>query len=317
MEHKPVLLREVIEYLDPKSNQNFIDCTFGGGGHTTEILSKTTPGGRVLGIEASGESLEKFKIQNSKSKIFKDRLILINDNFRNLRNIYANSFHYPVSGILLDLGLSSMELADESRGFGFLTDGPLDMRFDQKHQDLTAGEILNKYPLENLVKIFCDYGEVPRSQARLVSEAIGQERKIRSLRTVADFLRVVLKTLYPRAWERGEITGETKNFYHHRRKINHPATQFFQALRIAVNDELGSLREVLPAAEEVLAPKGRIVVISFHSLEDRIVKNFFRDEAKAGRLKILTKKPLVADEAERQENPRSRSAKLRVAEKVN
>ncbi len=313
MEHKPVLLREVIEYLDLKSNQNFIDCTFGGGGHSREILRLVGKGGKVLGIDADKSNLDNFQFPISNFQ----NLLLVHDNFRNLRNIYANSFPYPVSGILLDLGLSSMELADESRGFGFLTDGPLDMRFDQKHQDLTAGEILNKYPLENLVKIFCDYGEVPRGQARLVSEAIGQERKIRPLRTVADFLRVVLKALYPRAWERGEITGETKNFYHHRRKINHPATQFFQALRIAVNDELGSLREVLPAAEDVLAPKGRIAVISFHSLEDRIVKNFFRDEAKAGRLKILTKKPLVADEAERQENPRSRSAKLRVAEKVN
>jgi len=313
VEHKPVLLREVIEYLDLKSNQNFIDCTFGGGGHSREILRLVGKGGKVLGIDADKSNLDNFQFPISNFQ----NLLLVHDNFRNLRNIYANSFPYPVSGILLDLGLSSMELADESRGFGFLTDGPLDMRFDQKHQDLTAGEILNKYPLENLVKIFCDYGEVPRGQARLVSEAIGQERKIRPLRTVADFLRVVLKALYPRAWERGEITGETKNFYHHRRKINHPATQFFQALRIAVNDELGSLREVLPAAEDVLAPKGRIAVISFHSLEDRIVKNFFRDEAKAGRLKILTKKPLVADEAERQENPRSRSAKLRVAEKVN
>jgi len=313
--HKPVLLKEVIEYLDPQSNQNFIDCTFGGGGHSMEILRRVGDGGRVLGIDADGESLEKFKAKNSKVKI-KDRLILINNNFRNLKSVYANNFSYPVDGILFDLGLSSMELMDETRGFGFLTDGPLDMRFSTKDQDLTASEVLNKYNLENLVRIFRDYGEVSYGQAKIVAEAVSQNRKKRPIETVADFLRIILTTLYPRAWERGEITLETRNFYRHRKRINHPATLFFQALRIEVNDELESLRAALGTTEEILGPKGKIVVISFHSLEDRIVKNFFRDEYRAGRLKILTKKPVVAGETERQENPRSRSAKLRAAEKM-
>ncbi len=300
--------------MDPQPNQNFIDCTFGGGGHSIVILAKTLPNGKILGIDANRDSLEKFKIQNSKFKN-KDRLILINDNFRNLKSIYANNFPYPVSGILLDLGLSSMELGDPERGFSFLTDGLLDMRFDQQKHGLTAGEVLNKYDLENLIKIFTEYGEAPRGKAWQVAKAVVAARKRQLFRTTFDFSRVILQVFYPRAVERGEITMATKDFYHKRRKITHPATQFFQALRIEVNDELGNLREVLPSAMEILAKGGRLAVISFHSLEDRIVKNFFRDGAKAGQLKILTKKPIGPEEIERQENPRSRSAKLRVAEK--
>ena len=308
MDHKPVLLKEVIEYLDPKPNQNFIDCTFGGGGHSREILNCVGKGGKLLGIDADKNNLDNF--QN------KDRLILINDNFRNLKSIYANNFPYAISGILLDLGISSMELDDQERGFSFLKDGPLDMRFDQGKQGTTAEAILNQDTLENLIKIFTEYGEAPRGKAWQVAKLVVAGRRKNPFRTTFDFLQVVLQAFYPGAVERGEITTATRDFYHHRRKITHPATQFFQALRIEVNDELGSLREVLPVAVEILAKGGRLAVISFHSLEDRIVKNFFRDLAKEGQLKILTKKPIAPGEAEIKDNPRSRSAKMRVAEKI-
>ncbi|NMC51428.1 16S rRNA (cytosine(1402)-N(4))-methyltransferase RsmH [Candidatus Kuenenbacteria bacterium] len=310
MEHKPVLLKEVIDYLDPKPNQNFIDCTFGGGGHAAEILQRIEPNGRLLGIDANGESLEKFKI--------KDGLILINDNFRNLKKIHEHYFSCPIDGVLFDLGLSSIELADRDRGFSFLADGPLDMRFDREAQYLTAGEVLNKYVLENLIKIFVDYGEVPRGSAKLVAEAVVETRKKKPLATVFDFLSLILGSLYPRAFETGKITIETRDFYHHRKRISHPATQFFQALRIEVNDELESIKQVLPIAIDILRTGGRVAVISFHSLEDRIVKNYFRDWARAEspKIRLLTKKPVVPAEEELRANPRSRSAKLRVAEKI-
>lgn len=313
--HKPVLLKEVIEYLDPKPNQNFIDCTFGGGGHATAIVAIIGPNGKLLGVDANSESLAEFKTQNSKLKI-KDRLILVNDNFRNLKSIYADNFPYPVSGVLWDLGLSSMELAAKERGFSFAHNGPLDMRFDSRKQALTAGEILNKYTLENLVKIFCAYGEVPLGKARLVARAIIAARKRAALQSINDLVAIILQALYPGAFSRGEITVATRDFYHKRKKIIHPATQFFQALRMEVNDELPALEESLRAGMEIIGTGGKLAVIAFHSLEDRIVKNIFRNAARDGGWRLLTKKPRVPTEIERADNPRSRSAKLRVMEKI-
>jgi len=308
--HKPVMLREVLEYLDPKPNQNFIDCTFGGGGHATAILERIGQAGLLLAIDADSQILKNVKCQMSNVKC-------VNDNFRSLKSIYANNFPYPVSGILLDLGLSSMELDDETRGFSFLKDGPLDMRFDKAKQELTAGEVLNKYTLDNLVKIFTEYGEVPIGRARQVAKAVVETSRRRRMETSFDFVAVILQAFYPGAFARGKISVTTRDFYHHRKKITHPATQFFQALRVEVNGELASLKLVLPQAMDILETGGRLAVIAFHSLEDRIVKKFFKESVHGDSptLRLLTKKPVAPTLEEIADNPRSRSAKLRVAEK--
>jgi len=292
--HIPVLLHEVLEYFNPKPNQNFIDCTFGGGGHGLEILKIILPNGKLLAIDANGEIK---KLRNKEIKGNKN-LIFVNDNFRNLDKIVKNYFSYPVNGILLDLGLSSDELENSGRGFSFLKDEPLDMRFDIR-QNLTAFEIINYYSLENLIDIFKNFGEY--RYAKNLAKKIIELRKKKKIKTTFELVEVV--RLVAR-----------QNF---KEKI-HPATKVFQALRIAVNDELRNLSLVLPQTIDILAPLGRLIVISFHALEDRIVKNFFRDTAKAEApfIKILTKKPIVSTTEEIKNNPRSRSAKMRIIEKL-
>jgi len=292
--HIPVLLHEVLEYFNPKPNQNFIDCTFGGGGHGLEILKIILPNGKLLAIDANGEIK---KLRNKEIKGNKN-LIFVNDNFRNLDKIVKNYFSYPVNGILLDLGLSSDELENSGRGFSFLKDEPLDMRFDIR-QNLTAFEIINYYAIENLKNILKNFGDY-RYDKNLEKKII-ELRKKKKIKTTFELVEVV--RLVAR-----------QNF---KEKI-HPATKVFQALRIAVNDELRNLSLVLPQTIDILAPLGRLIVISFHALEDRIVKNFFRDTAKAEApfIKILTKKPIVSTTEEIKNNPRSRSAKMRIIEKL-
>ncbi len=291
--HKPVLLKEVLDYLIPAPDKNFIDCTFGGGGHGVEILKRIAPEGKLLAIDADIETSNQISdIRNNKNIIF------INDNFRNLQEIVAKKFPYSVQGILLDLGLSSDQLENSGRGFSFQKDEPLDMRFDTR-QSLTAAEILNSYSLEALYDIFKNYGEYPH--ARRLCQGIFRTRKITKFKTTQQLVALVLEI-------------QPRRFFD---KL-HPATKVFQALRIAVNDELESLKEVLPQAVDILSANGRLMVISFHALEDRIVKNFFRDLARqeVPVIKILTKKPVVPSEEEIRQNPRSRSAKMRVAEKM-
>ncbi len=299
--HKPVLLDEAIEYLNLNSGDNAIDCTFGGGGHSRAILKKIQPTGRLLAIDAD-KSVALAKgwetLNPSQAAIFKNKNFkLIIGNFRQLKKIVEKNFNYPVKGILLDLGLSSDQLEDSGRGFSFQRDEPLDMRFDAS-QNLTAAGILNNYSLENLYDIFKNFGEYPH--ARRLSKIIIKQRKIKKFRTTFDLVEVVRRLPVGRR---------------HRRI--HPATQVFQALRIAVNNELENLRKVLPQAVEILQPRGRLVVISFQSLEDRIVKNYFRDEARreGSVIKLLTKKPVVPKMEEVKNNPRSRSAKMRAIEK--
>lgn len=284
--HKPVLLKEVIDYLNPQPNQNFIDCTIGGGGHSKVILEKIKPSGKILGIDLNREALENLKDLNN--------LILIQDNFSNLKSIVEKNNFYPVNGILLDLGFSSDLLENSGRGFSFLRDEPLDMRFGLRN-DLTVEKIINQYQEEDLIKIFKEYGE-ERFSKRIAEEII-KERKKNNIKTTLQLVEII-KRVVP-------------SYYQHSRI--HFATRIFQALRIEVNNELNNLKKVLPKAIEILQPKGRIVVISFHSLEDRIVKRFFKEKKD---LKILTKKPITPSLEEIQENPRSRSAKLRAAEKI-
>ncbi len=309
--HEPVLLKEVLEYLRPEPNDNFIDGTLGNGGHALALLKLITPSGRLLGIDLNRRTIEMTQERiNAAASQIGDRLILVKDNFNNLEQIVSTYKFYPVKGILLDLGFSSSELADPERGFSFEQVGPLDMRYGDTR--LTAKEIVNHWSERELSRIFKEYGE--ERYARLIARAMVEARKIRELETTTDLVRVIERV----------YRGKPKP------KI-HFATKIFQSLRIAVNDELNNLKLVLPAALKVLAPAGRLAIISFHSLEDKIVKDFFKQESKGclcppslpichcghePSLKIITKKPIRPSQLEIKNNPRSRSAKMRVAEKI-
>jgi len=332
--HIPVLLNEVIEYLEPKPGENFIDCTIGGGGHAIKILEKAFPSGRLLGIDWDHEMLErlslKLKVPEGQSygagknpKVL-NRVILTRGSFANLEKIAQENNFTEVDGILLDLGMSSWHLEKSGRGFSFKKDEPLDMRYNVEkiqnpkskiqNYNLTAREIVNTWPEREIEKILKEYGE--RRFAKRIAKAIVNSRKIKPIKTTFQLVDIVKKTV-PHKYQHKKI---------------HPATKTFQALRIAVNNELENLKKTLPQAVKLLRPKGSLVVISFHSLEDRIVKDFFRKESKdcicppeipvcvcghKRTLKIITKKPITPSQEEIISNPRARSAKLRVAERID
>ncbi|MEM3054800.1 MAG: 16S rRNA (cytosine(1402)-N(4))-methyltransferase RsmH [Candidatus Bathyarchaeia archaeon] len=292
--HFPVMKAEVIQHLDPKPNENFVDCTIGEGGHTTAILERNKPCGKVLGIDSDSEILEKLK-RKVKGTEHEERLILACENFANLSTIVKNFNFKPVSGVLFDLGLSSWHLEESGRGFSFLRNEPLDMRYNTQQSALTAEAIVNSWSLKEIEKILRLYGQ-ERFSRKIAEEII----KSRPLKTTVDLVTAVERATP--AW-------------YHCRKI-HPATKTFQALRIAVNSELESLEKALPQALDIMESGGRLIVIAFHSLEDRIVKNFLREKSKEGVLEILTKKPLRPSKEEIAKNPRSRSARLRAATKI-
>jgi len=291
MNHIPVLLKEVLKYFNPHSGENFIDCTVGFGGHALSILKRIAPQGKVLGIEIDEKVLEILK-----KKTISERLILIQGSFTDLKKIAKENSFDSINGILFDLGMSSWQIEESSRGFSFKKNEPLDMRFGDK--SLTAEEIINRWPKEELIKIFQEYGE--ERYARRIAYRICQTRQTKPIKTTNQLVEIIQKAV--------------PNRYQHRRI--HFATRIFQALRIAVNDELNNLKKALPQALEILEKNGKLAIISFHSLEDRIVKIFFRETAKEENLKILTKKPIRPDQEEIDLNPRSRSAKLRVALKL-
>jgi 16S rRNA (cytosine1402-N4)-methyltransferase len=295
MIHKPVLIKEVIDGLCSKQDENFVDCTIGQGGHTKLILEKNSPKGKVLGID-----LDPSQIQNCKENLknFKDRLILVNDSYSNLKNIIEENNFNNISGVLLDLGFSSWQVDGSDKGFSFQYDEPLDMRYDEKRNNITAEIIINEWSELEIEKIFSEFGEEKFSKK--IAKKIIEERKIRRIETT---------------FELAEIIRESTPSFYWRGKI-HYATRVFQALRIAVNKELENVERVLPDAISILEKGGRLVVISFHSLEDRIVKNIFKQKEKENIIKILNKKPITAGESEIVENPRSRSAKLRIAQKI-
>lgn len=315
MVHVPVLLNEVIEYLDPKPNENFIDATLGDGGHAKEILKRAAPGGKLLGIDRDINSIQSAK-ENLKE--FGERVIFAQGNFSDLKNIIIDTPGFgKVSGILADLGLSSAQIESSGRGFSFDSDEPLIMSqtWPMAEGQKTAMEIVNNYREEDLSKIFHEYGE--ERLARAIAQRIVKARKEKSITTARELADIAF--------------GAYKKFSAGKKWNIHPATRIFMALRIAVNNEMENLESFLPQAVESLSDKGRIVVISFHSLEDRIVKNFFRRESRncicspeemecvcahIKTLKIITKKPITASLDEINSNPRSRSAKLRVAEKI-
>lgn len=295
LRHLPVLLKETITALALQANDNAVDCTVGAGGHAAAILGMTAPRGRLLGLDLDEAALEAAR---NRLVPFCSRAVLVRGNYKDIERVLLTQGFGPVQAALLDLGFSSLEVDDPARGFSFRYDGPLDMRYDRR-QELTAAGIVNGWPEDDLAILFAKYGE--ERYARLIAEAIvaarRRERLIGTLQLVD-----VIGSAVPRRYLSGPI---------------HPATRVFQALRIAVNDELGNLEAALPALLRCLAPSGRLAVISFHSLEDRIVKRFFVQAEKEGKVEIITKKPVVAGETERRENPRARSAKLRAVKKLS
>ncbi|OQY21751.1 MAG: 16S rRNA (cytosine(1402)-N(4))-methyltransferase [Anaerolineaceae bacterium 4572_32.1] len=301
--HEPVLYQAVLTALHPASGKRFIDCTIGGGGHAWGILQASSPDGQLLGIDADPTTLQ---IAGNRLEIFGPRVTLAHSNFCDLEQVARQNNFYPVHGVLFDLGISSIQLEDAVRGFSFQRDGPLDMRMNP-NLSRSAADLVNDLPVEELADLIWRYGEERHS--RRIARAIAAARPLSTT---------------------GELAGVVARVVGRRGRI-HPATRTFQALRIAVNDELGALESVLPQAVRVLAPGGRVAVISFHSLEDRAVKIFFKREAQdcicppqmpvcscghKASLQIVTSRPLVPSDEEKTRNPRSRSAKLRVAEKL-
>ena len=303
--HTPVLYQNVLNALNLHAGGHYIDGTVGAGGHAAGILECSSPDGRLLGLDRDPNAL---KLAGLRLEPFSDRVSLRHASYTAMDNEALALGWDRVDAILLDLGLSSMQLEDPKRGFSFRFDGPLDMRFDPE-VDFMADELVNHMPQDELADVIKRYGEEPR--ARAIAEVIVQARPLKTTLELADV-----------------IASKTAR----NRKGIHPATRTFQALRIAVNDELNALREGLETAVGLLSPGGRLAVISFHSLEDRIVKRFFRKESQdcicppeqlicccehAASLRILTKRPIRPESDEISLNPRARSARLRVAERLS
>ena len=289
--HIPVLLEETVEALAVQLGGRYIDCTLGTGGHAAAILERSAPGGQLLGIDADPEAI---RIARERLSNYGGSVLLANDNFVNLQSICNKYGFMPVHGVLFDLGLSTLQLDSGGRGFSFRYDEPLDMRFSPA-QEITAADIVNTFPEEEVAEIIRDFGE-DRFSYKIARRIV----KARPIETTFQLAEVVEKAVGGR---RGKV---------------HPATRTFQALRIAVNEELSNLASVLEQAVNLLGFGGRLVVISYHSLDDRIVKYFMRQEGSREKptLKVLTKKVIKPSLAEIQLNPRSRSAKLRVAERI-
>jgi len=285
----PVLLEETIEALAVRSGGRYIDCTLGAGGHALAILERSAPGGQLLGIDADPEAIAAAR---TRLEAYQSSTLLVNDNFVNLRAIATEHDFSPVHGILFDLGLSSLQLESRGRGFSFQGDDPLDMRLSPA-QEVTAADIINTSSEAELAQLIRTLGE--ERYSRRIARRIVQERPIKTAR---------------------ELAGVIERAVGGRRGRIHPATRTFQALRIAVNHELEHLSSVLEQASSLLGLGGRLVVISYHSLEDRMVKRFMQEEAKKAHLKLVYKKVVTPSLAEVHFNPRSRSAKLRAAERI-
>ncbi|HEX3264615.1 MAG TPA: 16S rRNA (cytosine(1402)-N(4))-methyltransferase RsmH [Candidatus Limnocylindrales bacterium] len=309
--HVPVMPDEVIEALAPRAGTSNIDATLGGGGHAERILETSDPDGRLLGLDADGAAIARVRARLGSR--FGDRLTLRQANFRELASAAPAAGFEQVDGCLFDLGLSSFQLADADRGFGFRTSGPLDMRFDPE-RGVPAAELLATLDRDELTALFRRYGEEPF--AGRIARAVVETRRTAPIRTAEELATLVARVAPSRA------PG--------RRKV-HPATRVFQALRIAVNEELDALQDGLAAAVDLLRPGGRLVVLSYHSLEDRIVKRFLQAERRGctcppeapvcvcgrePRLRLLSPKGLVPSAAEIAANPRARSARLRAAERL-
>jgi len=292
--HLPVMLNEVIEYLQPRSGQVFVDGTLGLGGHSEVILSIIGEQGRLIGIDQDEQALE---LARKNLKEYPSRCDFIHGNYRNIDTILSDLNIQAVDGILLDLGLSSFQIDNPDRGFSFRAEGPLDMRMDQ-NSFISAFDLVNSLSEKEISNILKDFGQ-ERWHHR-IARCLVRQRSIKPIETTTELSHLVLKAM-PRKSKREKI---------------HPATRTFQAFRIAVNRELEGLEVALDKCINFLKPGGRIAIIAFHSLEDRIVKQKFQSLAKTGQLSLVFKKPLRPSEGETQVNPRARSARLRVAERV-
>ena len=303
--HIPVLLAETIEGLNIKPDGIYVDCTFGGGGHSKAILERLSVKGKLVAFDQDDDAKKNLPALTA-DKPDDERIIFVPQNFRHLQRFLRLHNITAVDGIMADLGVSSHQFDEAGRGFSIRYNAELDMRMDQR-QTLTAFEVASTYTEQRLHKLFEQYGEVTNSKT--LAKKIVDVRSTASLKTIDGFKNAI--------WE--IVKGNPNKYF----------AQVFQALRIEVNDELGALKEMLEQIPSLLKPGGRVVIITFHSLEDRLVKNFFRrgsfDEPSANpfintepvsELKVITKKPIVATEKERKQNSRSRSAKLRVAEKI-
>ncbi len=304
--HVSVLLDECLEGLNIKENGTYVDCTLGGAGHTKEIL-KRLKGGKLIGIDQDTDALN-----NAKEALKEyDNVTLVHSNFEEIRKIIQEHAPEGVDGILMDLGVSSYQLDEGERGFSYMKDAPLDMRMNRE-DDLTAYEVINNYEEEDIYRIIRDYGE--ENWAKRIAEFIVKARGEKPIETTLELVEIIKKAIPSKA----------------RREGPHPAKRTFQAIRIEVNRELTIIRNTILDAVDGLKPEGRLAIITFHSLEDRIVKNTYKELmypctcpsnmpcicGKTATVKILTKKPILPGELEIEENPRSRSAKLRVLEKI-
>ncbi len=302
--HVPVMVEDVIRALAVQPGGRYVDCTLGGGGHAAAILENSSPGGQLLGIDADPQAI---RAARSKLEPYRESILLVNDNFVNVQAICVKYDFFPVHGILFDLGLSSLQLEASGRGFSFQHDASLDMRFSPA-QELTAADIVNEYSEIELADLLWKYGE--ETFSRRIARTIVEERPVRTTLQLAQIVEQAV------GGRRGRI---------------HPATRTFQALRIAVNHELENLESALRQAVDLLGFEGRLVVITYHSLEDRIVKQFMQREATdcvcppevptcvcghKARLTLVNKRVITPSLLEMQLNPRSRSAKLRCAERV-
>lgn len=289
--HTPVLLNEVIESLNIQEDSIYVDCTLGLGGHSREILKRLSNKGLLIGIDQDEEILNQAK---DNLKDFKN-VLFFNENYTSLPEILKKAGIEKITGgVLLDLGVNSLHLDKKERGFSFQSDSPLDMRMDNK-SDFSAFEVVNHYKEEELADIIYKYGE-ERFSRRIARKIVEARKKAKSIKTTLELSNIIL-SCYPKSkWFK-----------------THPATKTFQAIRIEVNRELEVLDKFLRFIPELLYKKGRLSVISFHSLEDRIVKNFLKG---CPEFQIITKKPITPSENEMRDNPRSRSSKLRIAEKI-
>ncbi len=307
--HTPVLLNEAMTYLRVKPGGIYIDGTVGGGGHAAEIARLMLPRGLLIGIDQDRHAIN---ASNEKLKEFKDNVVLVNDNFRNIKSIIEEKNIESVDGILLDLGVSSYQLDEGERGFSYMINSGLDMRMSEDNV-LTAEMIVNNWPENEIAKIIEEYGE--ERWAKRIAAFISKERLKKRIETSFELVEIIKAAIPASA----------------RREGPHPAKRTFQAIRIAVNDELNIIEDTIEAGVNALKPGGRICVIAFHSLEDRIIKNAYKRLenpcicppripkcvcGKTPLIKIITKKPITASKNELENNPRSRSAKLRVAERL-
>ncbi len=292
--HTPVMRKEVLTYLRLEKGDSVFDGTCGGGGHDSEILKRIMPGGNIIAVDKDPNAIRRAR-KNLSS--FKDNMTFVNADFREIDNIIRSCQDRPVNAVLVDLGVSSDQIDGEERGFSFRRNGPLDMRMDPE-QKLSAWDVVNRIKERDLCYIISEFGE--ERHAKIISRAIAKAREKKKINTTFELKDIICRTV---------------GRYYLKQKL-HPAARTFQGIRIYVNDELAALEEVLEKLPDCLLPGGRACFISFHSLEDRRVKLAFKEFQKRKKFNIITKKPVRPEATEMKENPRSRSAKMRVAERI-